>query len=160
MNAFEKLARLAEIAALGVIIFAMAMVVKAWEILPDSVYAPLGLSGDHLVAIGGKTFLLWIVLGMFSVYLLLSVFMRFHRLYSYPVKIRPYNRETQQVLLKSFISMLKFELTCILAYFICVILFSTIHEQSLWFDGWFAAFIVLILGITTGGYYALAKKYK
>lgn len=160
MNAFVKMARLAEIAALVVIIFATAMVVKAWELLPDSLYAPLGLAGDQLVIIGGKTILLWIMLGMFAVYLLLTVFMRFHRIYSYPVKIRPYNRENQQALLKSYLSLLKFEMTCILAYFVCVLVYSTIRAQSLWFDAWFVILVVFILGITTSGYYILAHRYK
>ncbi|MFZ5974306.1 MAG: hypothetical protein ACOYU3_02710 [Bacillota bacterium] len=160
MNAFVKMARFAETAALVMLIFAMAMIVKAWELLPDSLYAPLGLAGDHLVVIGGRTILLWIMLGMFAVYLLLSVFMRFHRIYSYPVKIRPYNRETQQVLLKSYLSLLKFELTCILAYFVCLIVYSTIRAQSLWFDAWFILLVVFLLGITTGGYYVLAHRYK
>lgn len=160
MNAFVKLAQLAEIAAMGVIVCATAMVVKAWEILPDSLYAPLGLAHARPVAIGGKEFLLWVMLGMFAVYLLLSVFMRFHRLYSYPVKIRPYNREAQQALLKSYLSLIKFELTCICAYTIAVILFFTLLEESLWFDIWFALLVACVLGATTGGYYYLAHKHK
>ena len=160
MNAFVKLARLAEIAAMGVIVAAMAMVVKAWEILPDTLSAPLGPGGGRPVVIGSKEFLLWILLGIFAVYLLLSVFMRFHRLYGYPVKIRPYNREAQQALLKSYISLLKFELTCIGAYLIAVILFSTLLGRSLWFDMWFVLLVACVLGSTTGGYYLLAHKHK
>lgn len=160
MKAFVKMARAAEIGALIVLMSASAMVVRGWEILPDSVYAPVGLEGDHLVPIGGKSILLWVTLGMYAVYLLLSVFMRFHRLYSYPVKIMPHNRETQQALLKSFLSFLKLEMTSTLAYFMSVILFSTIRGQLLWFDAWFALLVAVLLGGTTAGYYVLAHKYE
>lgn len=160
MNAFVKLANIAEIAAMGVIVCTMAMVVKAWEILPDSLSAPTGSGGGHTAVIGGKEFLLWVMLAMFAVYLLLSVFMRFHRLYGYPVKIRPHNRKAQQALLKSYFSLLKFELTCIFAYIITVILFSTLLDQSLWFDVWFVLLVASLLGTTTGGYFFLANKHK
>jgi len=79
MKTYVRLARAAEIAALGVVISAMAMVARGWELLPDQLTAPMGAAGERLVAIGGKAFLLWLMLAMLAVYLLLSVFMRFHR---------------------------------------------------------------------------------
>jgi len=80
MKTYVQLARAAEIAALGVVISAMAMVARGWELLPEQLTVPMGTAGERLVAIGGKAFLLWLMLAMLAVYLLLSVFMRFHRL--------------------------------------------------------------------------------
>lgn len=160
MKTYVQLARAAEIAALGVVISAMAMVARGWELLPEQLTVPMGTAGERLVAIGGKAFLLWLMLAMLAVYLLLSVFMRFHRLYSYPVRISPQNRENQQQLLKSFISLLKLELTALLAYFICVILLGSIRAYAAWFDLWFFLMAAFIMGVTAGSYFWLAWRYR
>jgi hypothetical protein len=160
VKAFVQLARIAEIITLGVVITTMTLVVKGWEVLPEYIYAPFGSIEGRWVDIGSKTMLLWMMLGMFFVYLLLSVFMRFHRLYSYPVRIRPANRQNQQLLLKSFFSLLKLELTTILAYSIFSILMCTIRRYCLWADAWLIALVFLILSATVGIYLFLARRYK
>lgn len=151
VKAFVMLANMLEVITLGLIVTITAVSVRVWQIWPSVVDASRsGILSDKLT-------LLWLLIIMFSTYFLLSVYMRFYSLYRFPVKIRPYNRQDQQTLLKSFVSFVKFELVLLLFSIIFNNVWQVVIGDSFWSDVYFIVIVFVLIIITAIAYLRFAK---
>ncbi len=151
MRAFVMLANMLEVITLGLIVTITAVSVRVWQIWPsvaDASRSPM---------LSDKLTLLWLLIIMFLIYFLFSVYMRFYALYRFPVKIRPYNRQDQQTLLKSFVSFVKFELVLLLFSIILNNVWQVVIGNSIWLDVYSFVIILVLIIITAIVYLRFAK---
>ena len=96
-------------------LFTFILVYQSWGILPDRIPTHFGFTGQP-DAWGNKESLFFLPLIALAMYLLLTIINRFPHTFNYPVKITEENAETQYIMARHLIAVLKVETIWLFAY--------------------------------------------
>lgn len=148
------------LSVLGVL-FVFLLVYQSWGILPDRIPTHFGFTGQP-DAWGNKENLFFLPIMTLAMYLLLTIVSRFphtfNYTFNYPVKITEENAETQYIMARHLIAVVKVETIWLFAYIQWITIEVALGKATGLSNLFLPIFMVVLLGTIVVYFYKARKK--